>query len=75
MSMEEELVPDFECLLRKRSAHGNWKRLGLVEIDVKYISLDKGMRLIRKGREETASGRIEHMETKIFATDIKQLQT
>lgn len=33
------------------------------------------MRLIRKGREETASDRIEHMETEIFAVDIKQLQT
>lgn len=40
----------------------------------KYVSLDEGMRLIRKGSEETASGRIEHMETEIFAIDIEQLQ-
>lgn len=29
----------------------------------KYVSLDEGMRLIRKGREDAASDRIEHMET------------
>lgn len=40
----------------------------------KYVSLDEGMRLIRKGSEETANGRIEHMETEIFAIDIEQLQ-
>lgn len=40
----------------------------------KYVSLDEGMRLIRNGSEETANGRIEHMETEIFAIDIEQLQ-
>lgn len=39
----------------------------------KYVPLDEGMREITKVREETASDRIEHMETEIF--DIKQLQT
>lgn len=34
MSMAEELVSDFEYLLRKRSVHESWKRLGLVEIDI-----------------------------------------
>lgn len=35
---------------------------------------DQGMKLIREGREEAASGRGEHMQTEIFAIGIEQLQ-
>lgn len=34
---------------------------------------DQGMKLIREGREEAASGRAEHMQTEIFAVGIEQL--
>lgn len=35
---------------------------------------DQGMKLIKEGREEAASGSVEHMEIEIFAIGIEQLR-